>query len=266
LLARLKATPYANELVSVFGPDVFKSAGAGQADMYLALARFQIEDRSFHAYDSKYDYYLAGRAQLSAEELRGLKLFDDPDKGNCAACHLDKPTKNRLAPAFTDYEFEALAVPRNKKLSANRDAKYFDEGLCGPLRKDAPKDSYCGLFKTPTLRNVATRRVFFHNGGVHSLEDAVRFYVERETRPEKWYPRRADGTVAMYDDLPPAYRANVDVKDAPFNHHRGEQPALSEQEIKDVVAFLNTLTDGYKPAASTDASVSLAGEQAAAKK
>lgn len=265
LLARLKATSYANEIVSVFGPKVFGSPGAGLADMYLALARFQTEDRSFHPYDSKYDFYLAGRAQLSAEEQRGLKLFDDPDKGNCAACHLDKPTKNRLAPAFTDYEFEALAVPRNRKLIANRDPTYFDEGLCGPLRTDSVKQSYCGLFKTPTLRNVATRQVFFHNGVVHSLEDAVRFYVERETRPEKWYPRRADGTVIKYDDLPPAHRANVDVKDAPFNHHSGEQPALSELEIKDVVAFLKTLTDGYQPAASI-APASLAGERAAAKK
>jgi cytochrome c peroxidase len=245
LLAKLKASPYADELISIFGPEVFKSPNVGLTDIYLALARFQTEDSSFHAYNSKFDYYLAGRAQLTAEELRGLKLFDDPNKGNCAACHLDKPTKNRLAPAFTDYEFEALAVPRNRHLSANRDTTFFDEGLCGPLRKDVTKEGYCGLFKTPTLRNVATRRVFFHNGAVHSLEDAVRFYVERETRPERWYPRRTAGTIVMYDDLPAAHRANVDVKDAPFNRHRGEKPALSEEETKDVVAFLNTLTDDY---------------------
>jgi cytochrome c peroxidase len=248
LLARLKSASYANDLIAVFGPQVFSSPNALMAEVCQALARFQSEDRSFHAYDSKYDFYLAGRADLAADELRGLRLFDDPDKGNCAACHLDKPTKNRLAPAFTDYEFEALAVPRNRRLSVNRDASYFDEGLCGPLRKDATKSSYCGLFKTPTLRNVATRQVFFHNGAVHSLEDAVRFYVERETRPEKWYPRRADNTIAMYNDMPAAHRANVDVKDAPFNRHRGEQPALSEEEIRDVVAFLKTLTDGYQPA------------------
>ena len=246
LLARLKAAPYADELIAVFGSEVFRSPSAGLADMYLALARFQAEDRSFHAYNSKFDYYLAGRAQLTAEELRGLQLFDDPDKGNCAACHLDKPTKNRLAPVFTDYEFEALGVPRNRRLSVNRDAAYFDEGLCGPLRKDATKNSYCGLFKTPTLRNVATRRVFFHNGEIHSLEDAVRFYVERDTRPEKWYPHRADGTVVMYDDLPAADAVNVDVTDAPFNRHRGEKPALNEQEIQDIVAFLKTLTDNYQ--------------------
>jgi cytochrome c peroxidase len=245
LFAKLAGAPYANELAAVFGPTVFRSPSIGLADVYLALARFQMEDRSFHAYNSKFDYYLAGRAQLSAEEMRGLKLFDDPTKGNCAACHLDKPTKNRLAPAFTDYEFEALAVPRNRQLSVNRDAHFFDEGLCGPLRKDVSRYSDCGLFKTPTLRNVATRHVFFHNGEVHSLEDAVRFYVERETRPQRWYPRRADGTVVMYDDLPAMHRANVDVKDAPFNRRRGEQPAMSEQEIKDVVAFLKTLTDNY---------------------
>jgi cytochrome c peroxidase len=247
LLAKLEAAPYADELVAVFGPEVFKSTSAGLADACLALARFQMEDRSFHAYNSKFDYYLAGRAQLTAQEMRGLKLFDDPTKGNCAACHLDKPTKNRLAPVFTDYEFEALAVPRNRQLSANRNAHFFDEGLCGPLRKDAGRDSDCGLFKTPMLRNIATRHVFFHNGEVHSLEDAVRFYVERETRPQRWYPRRADGTVAMYDDLPAVHRANVDVKDAPFNRRRGEEPALIEQQIKDVVAFLKTLTDNYRP-------------------
>ena len=248
LPAKLKAAPYAGEVIAVFGPQIFSTPGIGLADMYLALARFQMEDRSFHAYNSKFDYYLAGRAQLTEEEQRGLALFNDPNKGNCAACHLDKPTKNRLAPAFTDYEFEALAVPRNQRLSANRDASYFDEGLCGPLRKDMAKPGYCGLFKTPSLRNVATRQVFFHNGEVHSLEDTVRFYVERETRPKKWYPRGADGKLAMYDDLLPAYRANVDIKDAPFDRRRGEAPALTEKEIKDVAAFLRTLTDNYEPA------------------
>jgi cytochrome c peroxidase len=74
--------------------------------------------------------------------------------------------------------------------------------------------------------------------------------VERETRPEKWYPRKADGTVEMYDDLPAVHRVNVDVSDAPFNRRRGEEPALNDQEIEDVVAFLNTLTDGYRPRAS----------------
>jgi cytochrome c peroxidase len=255
LLTKVKATPYAHEFVAVFGQEVFRSQARSLADVYLALARYLAEDRSFHPYNSKFDYYLAGRAQLSEQELRGLKLFDDPKKGNCAACHLDKPTKNRFAPVFTDYEFEALAAPRNKKLTVNRDSKFFDEGACGPARRDLAKaQNFCGLFKTPTLRNVATRQVFFHNGVFHSLEDVVRFYVERETRPEKWYPRKDDGTVGMYDDLPPSHRANVDVSDAPFNGHRGDRPALNDQEITDVVAFLKTLTDNYEDASRSQLS------------
>jgi cytochrome c peroxidase len=129
----------------------------------------------------------------------------------------------------------------------NRDPTFFDEGLCGPVREDlAEQRNDCGLFKTPTLRNVATRHVFFHNGEFHSLEDVIRFYVERDTRPEKWFPRKANGTVEMFDDLPVALRANVDVNDAPFNRHRGDEPALNDQEVKDVIAFLKTLTDGYE--------------------
>lgn len=249
LLAEVKAASYADEFVAAFGPEALRSPDRGLADVYLALARYLTEDRSFHSYNSKFDYYLAGRAQLSEQEARGLRLFDDPKKGNCAACHLDKPTKNRFAPVFTDYEFEALAAPRNRNLKVNRDPNYFDEGACGPARKDlAMAQNFCGLFKTPTLRNVATRQVFFHNGVFHSLEDVVRFYVERETQPGKWYPHKADGTVEMYDDVPPSYRSNVDISDAPFNSHRGDRPALNDQEIEDVVAFLKTLTDGYQDA------------------
>ena len=45
------------------------------------------------------------------------------------------------------------------------------------------------MFRTPTLRNVATRRVFFHNGVTRKLRDAVRFYAERDLQPARWYPR-----------------------------------------------------------------------------
>lgn len=251
LLAKLKTAPYARDMLQLFGPGIFTSPNLALGEAYFALALYQKEDRSFHPYDSKYDYYLAQKVQLSEQESRGLKLFKDPKKGNCATCHIEKASGDgSFPPVFTDYQFEALGAPRNKAIAANRDLKYFDLGMCGPWRKDAAKQvNYCGYFKTPTLRNVATRQVYFHNGVFHSLDEVVHFYMERETKPEKWYPRGKDGKLKKYNDLPVAYHANVDVIDAPFDSKPGAPPALTDDEIKDMVAFLKTLNDGYRPEA-----------------
>ena len=238
-----------HELPKLFGAAVPGDHALTLAEAEFALARYQVEEPLFHAFTSKYDAYLAGRTTLTPAEARGLKLFDDPKKGDCAACHLDKPAADGTPPVFTDYEYEALGVPRNPAIPANADPHHFDLGICGPLRDDAyaRQPANCGLFKTPTLRNVATRHVFFHNGVYTNLTDVVRFYVLRETEPEKIYPRGPDGRVEKYDDLPPQYRKNVDVIDAPFDRKLGDKPALDDAEIDDLVAFLKTLTDGYKP-------------------
>lgn len=184
----------------------------------------------FYPYDSKYDAFLRGRAELTPREQRGLALFNDSTKGNCAACH-PSAIKHSAFPQFTDNGFIAIDVPRNPQVPANADPKHVDLSLCGPLRTDlADRDEYCGLFKTPSLRNVATRRVFFHNGVFHSLGEAVRFYAKREAQP----------------DLPERYRDNLNT-DAPFDRQPGDKPALTEREIADIVAFLKTLTDGWAP-------------------
>jgi cytochrome c peroxidase len=258
---KLRHARYAKRFIDLFGPNVMNNPGQLIGEALFALGRYQAEDVSFHPYDSKYDWYLAGKAQLSAQEMHGLKLFEDPAKGNCAACHIDRPSRDGIFPAaFTDYQFEALGVPRNRALAQNRDPHHFDLGLCGPARADyRNQKNYCGLFKTPTLRNVATRRVFFHNGVFHTLNDVLHWYVERDTDPRKWYPVERRGAVHKYDDLPPQYRANIDVVDAPLDRKPGQAPALNDAEIADVIAFLNTLTDGYRPDGSMSAK---AGAQA----
>ena len=141
----------------------------------------------------------------------------------------------------------AIGVPRNRAIPANADAHYFDLGLCGPLRTDfTGRSDYCGLFRTPSLRNVALRQTFFHNGLVHNLREAIAFYVERDTNPGKWYPRGADGRIETFDDLPAQYRGNLN-KEPPFGGKPGDRPVLTDSEIDDMVAFLKTLTDGYQP-------------------
>jgi cytochrome c peroxidase len=103
------------------------------------------------------------------------------------------------------------------------------------------------MFLTPTLRNVATRHVFFHNGVYHDLKQVMDFYNLRNTNPEQIYPRDASGKVAQFNDIPPQYRNNVDFQDAPFDRKPTDQPAMSAQDVQDIIAFMQTLNDGYRP-------------------
>ena len=249
LLGRLAATDYANAFraaVSAPGEDVMTDAEETVTWMTVALETFEQSAPDFHPFSSKYDAYLRDEVDLTAAEQRGLSLFNDLKKGNCASCHPSshKSPQNHF-PIFTDFGFVALAVPRNAEIPANRDAGFHDLGLCGPLRtdlKDHPE--YCGLFRTPTLRNVALRKSFFHNGAMHSLRDVVAFYATRDITPQRWYPRGTDGRPRTYDDLPQAYRKNVNT-DVPFKPRADGRPRLDAREIDDIVAFLGTLTDGY---------------------
>ncbi len=245
---KFRHAAYADRFTGLFGEGVFSNPKLLVAEAMFAVARYQFEDVSFHPYTSKYDYWLEGKARLSESELRGLQLFNDPEKANCGGCHLSNPTREGLPPLFTDHQYEALGVPRNGLLAQNRDSGFFDLGACGPARKDiAEQTQYCGMFVTPTLRNAANRHAFFHNGVFNSLQQVLDFYNFRDTNPDKVYPRAADGTVEKYDDLPAKYHANVDVSDPPFDRHPGETPAMTAQDEADIIAFLNTLTDGYQP-------------------
>jgi cytochrome c peroxidase len=243
---RLKQRPYASRLAELFGIQLADHPEAALDAAAMALEVFQQTPALFSPYNSKYDEVLRGRAQLSEQEARGLAVFNDPDRGNCASCHLSERKPDGAFPLFTDFGHMALAAPRNTSIKANADATFFDLGLCGPLRTDfigqPDKAGYCGSFRTPSLRNVAVRRSFFHNGVFHRLEDVMRFYSERDTHPERFYSKDASGRVRMFDDLPEAYHANVN-QDPPFGRPRGGKPAMTEQEMADVIAFLHTLTD-----------------------
>jgi cytochrome c peroxidase len=246
VVATVAKSSHATALRRIFGDTIFSDRAKAFAAIVEALEAFEQSPADFYPYSSKYDAYLAGEAVLTAPEARGLTLFDDPAKGNCAHCHRSTRAADGTAPQFTDFGFNALGVPRNPEIAANKDPAYFDLGLCGPLRTDfTGRAEYCGLFRTPTLRNVALRQSFFHNGVMHSLKEVLDFYVERDTDPGKYYYPTADGTVTKFDDLPARYRANVNVE-PPFDRHPGDVPALTEQDRADIIAFLQTLNDRYR--------------------
>lgn len=150
-------------------------------------------------------------------------------------------------------------------------------------------DPYCGRFKVPTLRNAATRNAFFHNGVFHSLLQVVNFYNTRDTNPEYWYPSTggtgtptanpgyalqpayaSGATVSAYNDLPSQYHGNID-EELPMGQGQTaaggttqadgakarafhSTPQLTQQNIADLICFLQTLSDGYQPPAQAPTS------------
>jgi len=269
VIARLRTSSSAAAFVDAFGARALADVDAAFRNVGLALQSFQLEDASFHPYTSKYDrsLYKKPGGELTPAEDRGRKVFVDPRTGNCFGCHFSDASQDDGAPPqLTDFSFEAIGVPRNPQIPANRDRRYTDLGICGPERDDHLRfGEFCGLFKTPTLRNVATRRALFHNGAIHSLDQAVRFYQTRDTRPELWYPTvggrakaRPDpdfpryglittqyvgGTVQKFDDLPAAHRKNLDTQLPLDGRAPGGEPPMTEQQVSDLICFLATLTD-----------------------
>ncbi|MGO9838022.1 MAG: cytochrome-c peroxidase [Polyangiaceae bacterium] len=235
----IASSTYAADFRSEFGaarddPDATLKALGEAVNAYLLSPEMS-------PFSSKYDDHVRGLVELSALEARGMALFKDSAKGGCSACHkMNDRSPDPAASLFTDYAFDAVAVPRNRALPASRDPGYFDLGLCDRADADyrAKTEEFCGSFRTPSLRNVAVRRSFMHNGVFSKLRDVVAFYATRSTNSSRWYKHGV-----VFDDLPAKYRPNVNVDKAPYNRHEGETPPLDEGDIDAIVAFLQTLTD-----------------------
>jgi cytochrome c peroxidase len=264
VLSRLKTRPYFAQFVSVFGPAVAADPDQALTAMGTALAAYQTEDPDFHPFSSKFDAFQRGQAKLTPAEARGFALFIDPTRGDCTACH---PAVNPSggSPLFTDHTYDDIGLPRNWSIVANQAGstlpyvpangtalgapgyKYYDMGLCGPLRTDITTTSLCSNFKVPTLRNVAIRQHYFHNGVFNNLQDVMSWYVTRDTNPTHWYLQQ-DGVTPdiRFNDTPVAYDANINIVEVPYNPFLA--PTLTPAQINDLVVFLCSLTDGYDPA------------------
>lgn len=251
LLRKVRGTELAPALAQHFGAAVQTDPEQMVRALGKALEAY-LQSDELAPFSSRFDDYLRHRTPLAPQEARGLALFKNPDKGNCMSCHTLADTASRPERSlFTDFGYDAIAVPRNRTLAANRDPGHFDNGLCDSARRLRwpEPEQWCGYIRTPGLRNVAVRQSFMHNGVFTTLRDAVAFYNTRSTDPGKWY--RGART---FDDVPAAYRGNININSTPMNRRAGTAPAMTEAEIDDLVAFLRTLTDapyaGLMPAAA----------------
>jgi len=145
--------------------------------------------------DSPYDLYIAGdRNALSPDALAGLRLFRS--KANCTACH--------IGPNLTDEQFHNTGV---------------GSGGGDPGRQSfTHRSSDAGAFKTPTLREVARRPPYMHDGSLSTLSDVIEHYNKGGVK-----------------------NPNLDPEIQPLN--------LSSEDKRQLEAFLRSLTgklrDGY---------------------
>ena len=234
VINQIRRSDYADLFEQVWGEGSLDDVEAAYDQVALSIAAFE-RTSLFAPFSCKYDYYLAGNDVLTEKELRGLALFEDENKGKCALCHQSQPGPDGSPPLFTDFTYDNLGVPKNPDNpfydlppALNPDGEDFvDYGLGGVL--GLPEEM--GKFKVMTLRNIAITPPYMHNGVFSTLHQVVDFYNTRDL--DGWPP--------------PEVPENV-------NQEELGNLGLTEAEVDTIVAFLETLTDGYVPPAHRVAS------------
>lgn len=233
VVARLREdAAYEAAFTTLFGEGILDDVSQAYTALTQAIAAFERTD-TFAPFDSKYDRWLRGEAELTEEEDLGRLLFFSQQFTNCADCH--KLSQSQMDPeeTFTDYSFHNIGVPENIAL---RDLNgsgpdVIDRGLGGPDHLDDP--AHAGQFRTPTLRNVAVTAPYMHNGVFDDLRTVVLFYNSYNTRSESRKINPETGSPFAAPEVPETVaREMLEVG-----------PALEDKRIDALVAFLETLTD-----------------------
>jgi cytochrome c peroxidase len=251
-------------------PVHLSSAGRARADhVYdefgLAISAYEFSPE-VSPFTSKYDYVQTGKDIFTQQEKLGYELFRG--KARCNECHRDGGPGEE--PLFTDFTASNLGVPRNSGLQIYYEGRpdqrgyspnlaggaYIDTGVgsflrtlksdSGQLNPDSewiePAPKFDAKFQVPTLRNVDMRprpefvKAYMHNGYFKSLKEVVHFYNTRDVLPKceagdpgekvTCWPEAEDSTNLNKKQL-----GNL---------------KLTDQEEDALVAFLKTLTDGYR--------------------
>ena len=251
VLKTIENSKYASLWAEVWGEPIDYSSPEKMMENYdrvgLSIAAYEASPE-VNSFSSKYDYFVAGLVDLTDEEAWGMQLFNDENKGKCFLCHVSEQGPNGEPALFTDFSFDNLGIPKNPNnpfydmdqvylddgSPINPDGEnWIDEGLGGFLKtrpeRSAMADENMGKHKVPTLRNIDKKngqgdiKAYGHNGYFTSLKEIVHFYNTRDV--ENWpMPEVAD---------------NVNTEEL-------GNLGLTDAEENAIVAFLRTLSDGYK--------------------
>jgi cytochrome c peroxidase len=190
-----------------------------------AIAAFE-KTGVFNQFSSKFDYYLAGKAVLSAAEVNGLALYEG--KAACSACHTSArqtaPDGSVMPPLFTDFTYDNIGIPKSTNPLLINNPVDNGLGARADIAAKDPNGAQIGKFKVMSLRNIAVTAPYGHNGFFASLEQIIHFYNTRDVALERWPA--------------PEVAQNLNVAEL-------GNLGLTAGEEADLVAFLKTLTDGY---------------------
>jgi cytochrome c peroxidase len=274
--------PLSNDPLPVHLSPVDRGRSNATYDQFaLAIASYEASP-DISPFSSKFDYAMAHPDQqvLSSDEQAGWDLFHG--KALCNTCHLDGTESlarstgraastitpagvGSKAPFFTDFTSSNLGVPRNLAIPYLREDKpdrygfiinpaglgFVDKGVGAFLRDPLLNpnsewaqlaDQFDGKFQVSTLRNVDMRprpdfvKAYTHNGYFKSLKEIVHFYNTRDKFPH-CQPGAPGEKVTCWP--PPEIPQNMDTTIGNLG--------LTDKQEDQLVAFMKTLTDGYKP-------------------
>ena len=214
-----------------FGKSVFADTDAAFRAITESIAAFE-RTAQFAPFDSKYDRFLRGEVELTAEEELGRKLFYSRNF-NCHTCHLVDHREMLDGAAFTTHRYFNIGVPINEEVRERNGlgAGHKDLGLLENPSVNDPAQA--GKVKVPTLRNIAVTGPYMHNGVFKELETVILFYnkfiltnAESQTNPETGLPW-----------------GDPEVPDTVDTELLAEGQPISSLQVGPLVAFLKTLTD-----------------------
>jgi cytochrome c peroxidase len=189
----------------------FKNGNISKENFSKALSSYVA---SLYSFESDFDKFMRNEKEISSDAKKGFNLF--MGKANCATCHFAPNFSGLVPPFFNENESEVLGIT-TKPINQKPLVLDSDKGRINSPVKKENSWIYENSFKTVTVRNIALTKPYFHNGAFNTLEEVLDFY--NEGGGEGLGLKMKNQTLAP------------------------DKLDLTQTEIKQIIAFLNSLTD-----------------------